>query len=65
MTIRNFKYLLNQLKFGIEYELYLHIRPSHYIRYGWKTIISRMGKISVINEIVNLGTVYLVILNED
>ena len=65
MTIRNFKHLLNQLKFVIEYELYFHIRPSHYIRYGWKTIISRTGKIPVINEIVNLGTVYLVKLNED
>ena len=63
MTIRNFNFLLHELKYRIKYELYFHIRPSHNIRYGWKTIVSRMGKIPIINEIVNLGTVYLVKLN--
>lgn len=59
MTVSGFNSLAEQTGFHISQERYFHIRPSHEIRYGWKTRESALGRVPVIREIVNLGTVYL------
>ena len=60
MTIRAFKRSLNRLGFSIEFEQYYLVRPTHEIRYGWRTRISKIRKIPIANEIFNSGALYLV-----
>jgi len=59
MTIGAFKKLIQSTGYTILKEKYFHIRPSHEIRYGWKTRESAFGNFPLLREIVNLGTVYL------
>ncbi len=59
MTISAFRKLANNADYFIENEKYFHIRPSHEIRYGWKTRESNIGNIPILGEIMNLGTVFL------
>lgn len=60
MTIRDFKQRLNRLRFSIEFEQYYLVRPTHEIRYGWRTRISKIRKVPIANEIFNSGALYLV-----
>ena len=59
MTISNFEKLIKQSNFVIEQNKFYFTRPSHEIRYGWKTRISPFGSIPLLREILVLGTVYL------
>ena len=60
MTIRNFRRTLNRLGFRIEFEQFYLVRPTHEVRFGWRTRMSRIRKIPVVNEILNSGALYLV-----
>lgn len=60
MTIRNFRRTLDRLGFRIEFEQFYLVRPTHEIRFGWRTRMSRIRKIPVVNEVLNSGVLYLV-----
>ncbi len=60
MTIGGFNMLIAKQNLKIEHEQYFTIRPSHEIRYGWKTRQSVLGKIPILRECAVLGTVYVV-----
>ena len=59
MTIRNFKRLFRSKGFSIEFERYYLVRPTHEIRFGWRTRISNINRIPILKEIVNSGALYL------
>lgn len=63
MTISAFKKLIYSQNLNIEQEKYFSIRPSHEIRYGWKTRESVLGEIPIIREFTSLGTVYILTSN--
>jgi SAM-dependent methyltransferase len=65
MTIGGFKKLISSQNLNIEQEQYFSIRPSHEIRYGWKTRTSILGKIPLFKECFILGTFYLLSSSED
>lgn len=60
MTIRRFKKLLVRLGFSVEFEQYYLVRPTHEIRYGWRTRISSIKNTPVLSEVANSGALYLV-----
>lgn len=60
MTIRSFKKMLARLGFSIELEQYYLVRPTHEIRYGWRTRISSIKNMPVLSEVANSGALYLV-----
>ena len=60
MTIRSFKRILTRLGYSIEFEQYYLVRPTHEIRYGWRTRISRIKNMPVLSEVANSGALYLV-----
>lgn len=60
MTIRAFKRILPRLGFRIEFERYYLVRPTHEVRYGWRTRISRFKDIPILNEVINSGAMYLI-----
>ena len=59
MTISYFEKLTKDLDFIIKFKRFFSIRPSHEIRYGWKTSISSVGGIRWLRELFVIGTVYL------
>ncbi|NOZ08805.1 MAG: class I SAM-dependent methyltransferase [FCB group bacterium] len=59
MAIGTFRKLLSQAGLVILEERYFTVRPSHEIRYGWRTRYSLFGKWPLIREISVLGTAYL------
>lgn len=59
MTIRNFKRLFSSKGFRIEFEQYYLVRPTHEIRFGWRTRVSNITRIPILKEIVNSGALYL------
>jgi SAM-dependent methyltransferase len=59
MTIRHFRKLANTLGISILEERFYLVRPSHEIRYGWRSrVLTTRGK-SIIDEIRVLGTAFL------
>lgn len=63
MTIRSFKKMLARLGYSIEFEQYYLVRPTHEIRYGWRTRISRIKNTPVLSEVANSGALYLLRLS--
>ena len=60
-TISMFYKLINSNDYSILNEKFFHIRPSHEIRYGLKTIESRLlWHIPIIRELLITGTVFLI-----
>ncbi len=59
MTVGGFLRLLKDTGYEIEKETYFHIRPSHEIRYGWKTCESSFGHIPILREFVNMGAAFI------
>ena len=60
-TISSFLSLINRQGYQALHSKYFHIRPSHEIRYGLKTIESKIiSKIPIIRELLVSGTVYLI-----
>ncbi|MCF7922871.1 MAG: class I SAM-dependent methyltransferase, partial [Candidatus Marinimicrobia bacterium] len=64
MTLRRFRKMTSKLHYSIENEKYYLIRPSHELRYGWKTRESRLARVPVLREIFILGSVYKLSLNK-
>ena len=64
MTNMNFIKLMKSLSFKINQKKFFTFRPSHEIRLGWRTRISPIGNIPLLNEIFVLGTVYLASLQD-
>ncbi len=60
MTIRRFKQMLTRQGFQTDHERYYFVRPTHEIRFGWRTRISNIVRIPILNEIINSGALYLV-----
>ena len=60
MTIKNFKSIIHQLNLKIYNEEYFSVRPSHEIRYGFKTRKSYISSIPLLKEIFILGTSYII-----
>ncbi len=63
MTIRQFKSLVGKLNYSIENEKYYQIRPSHELRYGWKTRESKLASVPILREWLVLGSVFKLSLN--
>lgn len=59
MTLRGFESLVDKLNLEIEREKRYLIRPSHEIRYGWKTRELNWRLLPGFRELVTLGVVYL------
>tara|TARA_Y100000994_G_scaffold107370_1_gene88476 strand:+ start:6343 stop:7128 length:786 start_codon:yes stop_codon:yes gene_type:complete len=60
-TISMFYKLINNHRYRIIDEKFFHIRPSHQIRYGLKTIESKLiWHIPIIRELLITGTVFLI-----
>ena len=60
-TISMFYSLINNNGYGVLDEKFFHIRPSHQIRYGLRTIESKfIWHIPVIRELLITGTVFLI-----
>jgi len=60
-TIYSFHRLVNRKKYSITHKKFFHIRPSHEIRYGLKTMESNIiSKIPVIRELFVTGTIFLI-----
>jgi SAM-dependent methyltransferase len=59
MTIRGFKRLVKEQGLGILEERHYLVRPSHEIRYGWRTTEARWGRVPLLREMFILGTAYL------
>jgi len=59
MTLRRFELLVNKLNLGVVQEKSFLIRPSHEIRYGWKTREFKGQLFTGFRELVTLGVVYL------
>ena len=60
-TISMFYKLINSNGYSVLDEKFFHIRPSHQIRYGLKTIESRLlWHIPIIRELLITGTVFLI-----
>ncbi len=59
MTLSGFEKLIHSLQLVIEKERYYLIRPSHEIRYGWRTIEMNRKPIWGLRELGTLGVTYL------
>lgn len=51
--------LFKRLGLSIRNERFFITRPSHEIRYGWKTRLAKFDRIPILNEILILGTAFL------
>ena len=60
MTIANFKSIIKHSDLKICNEEYFSVRPSHEIRYGFKTRKSYISSIPLLKEIFILGTSYII-----
>ena len=60
-TISSFYKLINRKSYSILKKKFFHIRPSHEIRYGLKTMESHIAyRIPVIKELLITGTIFLI-----
>ncbi len=59
MSLFRFEQLIRKLKLKTIQKRFYTIRPSHEIRYGWKTRLSPVGLVPGLNEIFVLGCAYL------
>lgn len=60
MTIRHFKRLMRKTGMQIIHEKYYFVRPSHEIRYGWKTRGAPWGIIPLLRDVLVAGATMLV-----
>ncbi len=59
MTIMKFEKIIKNLNLKINNDKSFLIRPSHEIRYGWKTLTYNKMLLPVIRDLFTLGVVYL------
>ena len=60
-SISSFYNLINKKDYKIIGKRFFHIRPSHQIRYGLKTIESKVAwRIPIIRELLITGTIFLI-----
>jgi SAM-dependent methyltransferase len=59
MTIRHFRQIIRKLGISVIEERFYLIRPSHEIRYGWKTRTLRTKGTGLVDEMRILGTAFL------
>jgi len=59
MTLRHFKKLVGKMGMKIFREKHYFVRPSHEIRYGWKTRAAWFGKVPVLQEMLVAGATVL------
>jgi len=65
MTICAFDQLIHEVGLTISEEEYFLIRPSHEIRYGWKTNKFNKNTLKRLRELITLGTCYLLTNSEN
>jgi SAM-dependent methyltransferase len=65
MTIRHFKKLIQKIDMRIEQEKHYFVRPSHEIRYGWKTRVAWAGSVPLLRELLVSGATMLVAASDD
>jgi SAM-dependent methyltransferase len=59
MTIRHFRQILKDLDVAVMQERFYLVRPSHEIRYGWKTRTLNTKGLGLVDEVRILGTAFL------
>ena len=64
MTMRHFEKLMRQTGMEILHEKHYFIRPSHELRYGWKTRSAWFGRIPLVREVLVSGATVLVGVND-
>jgi len=64
MTVRHFKKLAQKTGMQILHQKHFLVRPSHEIRYGWKTRIAWFGQIPVLQEVLVSGATMLVAVDD-
>ena len=60
MTIKNFETIIKKLNLNITQTKFFYSRPSHEIRYDFKTRIVNHQPIPILKELYVLGTTYLI-----
>jgi SAM-dependent methyltransferase len=59
MTIRHFRQIIQELDMAVKHERFYLVRPSHEIRYGWKTRTLKTKGTAPVDEMRILGTAFL------
>jgi SAM-dependent methyltransferase len=65
MTLRHFKKLVKKTGMKILSEKHYFVRPSHEIRYGWKTRVAWFGKAPLLQEMLVAGATLLLAHDEE